>query len=632
MAAASVPPGCGAKKGGLMLAITTDMKAPKDVSILSLTIKSGTQIKHNILARVRPNGDVELPATIAIAEPDNPNETIRVRVIVFQESKPRVLRDVRTTIPRGGRTALLRLGLNFVNDGSGAGEIPAQLMPGAVGGSDAEFDPYSSVVSKCDLDSTVIDGECKSDYVDPETLPDFEESLVFGTGGKEACFRTDLCFATPTRVGVALGTAGVCSFPLGSRPPSALNLALSTRDTGECRPDGRCLIPLDQGSLGWRVSGANVELSPGTCNKLRAGAELVEGLGACTAKTESQPLCEGAAGPITPPRDASVPSDAGAGERVMPENFPTGVALLDTSMYMVSAQGLAVVKPGVPGQGIPGVLQQSGPRFITRAGTTIAIAEGSQKPTVGARGGGYVLPNGATSANRIDFPDAVEAVNSVAFLGAPTAAYVWGANPPAGTSGLFTSSDLGAALQGPVVSSGFVTSVARISQTEFLAAKDDGSITACRFIPELTCDPPRPTLNNARIDAMVVPTLPPQTAVYLQADAVWRAALGGASITAAKLVSNVAVAPFSSGGYLYPHGLVVSGTCVFFTTNSSVQWVKVEGTTPVGGVIAMTPNGVPLGLDVGLAENNQTFVYWALFAGLDRGGAYRAPFPIECTK
>ena len=130
---------CGEKKGGLMLAVTTDMLAPKDVNVVSVSIQVGPQIKYNFIGRVTPEGEVLLPATLAIIEPDDPNAAIRVRVIAFKETKPRVLRDVTTTSPRAGRIALLRMPLSFINDDSATGALPSGQRPGeGRGARDAE--------------------------------------------------------------------------------------------------------------------------------------------------------------------------------------------------------------------------------------------------------------------------------------------------------------------------------------------------------------------------------------------------------------------------------------------------------------------------------------------------------------
>src|SRR5688572_3343873 len=122
---------CSGDKSAIMLAVNTDMKAPKDVNAVSVTVSTNNTVKHNVIGRVTPQGDILLPATLAIVEPDEPNASIRIRVMAFQERKARVLRDVRTSIPTGGRVVLLRIPLNFVNDGSTQGTLPDNSLPPA---------------------------------------------------------------------------------------------------------------------------------------------------------------------------------------------------------------------------------------------------------------------------------------------------------------------------------------------------------------------------------------------------------------------------------------------------------------------------------------------------------------------
>src|SRR5258708_10083298 len=101
MASCSAP-----SKGALVLAISTDMQAPKDVNVVSVFITSSSVVKFDYLGRVLPDGTVALPATLAIVEPDDPTAELRIRVTAFQNQTARVLRDVQTTVPHQ-RTALL---------------------------------------------------------------------------------------------------------------------------------------------------------------------------------------------------------------------------------------------------------------------------------------------------------------------------------------------------------------------------------------------------------------------------------------------------------------------------------------------------------------------------------------------
>src|SRR5580698_6419315 len=102
--AASLVPigGCSApSKGALILAISTDMQAPKDIDVVSVYITTNGTPKFDYLGRVLPDGTVSLPSTLAIVEPDAPDAQVRIRVIAFQtqssgDANARVLRDVLT--------------------------------------------------------------------------------------------------------------------------------------------------------------------------------------------------------------------------------------------------------------------------------------------------------------------------------------------------------------------------------------------------------------------------------------------------------------------------------------------------------------------------------------------------------
>ena len=229
---------CAEPKGAIMLAINTDMRAPKDVNAVSVSISTNGAIKHSFIGRVTPQGDVLLPATLAITEPEDKSASIRIRVMAFQDRKPRVLRDIRTTVPTGGRTALLRIPLNFVNDASAVGEqLPPGVVPDAVpgtggtptggaGGGDgggqgvADFDFFGSFQPPCDdiQNQTIIDGECKDSFVDAESLPDFtsEEEQLGNSTVVGSCFELARCFAISASVD---GPALDGSAPAIPQPP-----------------------------------------------------------------------------------------------------------------------------------------------------------------------------------------------------------------------------------------------------------------------------------------------------------------------------------------------------------------------------------------------------------------------------
>ncbi len=334
-----------------MLAINTDMKAPKDVNAVSVTISTNGAIKHSFIGRVTPQGEVLLPATLAIVEPEDSSASIRVRVMAFQDRKPRVLRDVRTTVPTGGRTALLRIPLNFVNDNSAMGsQLPENVLPdplpgtgssgssGSSGGtsgsanpSGGEYDFFGAFTPPCpDPDKqTIIDGECKDSFVDSESLPDFDTGLVGDSNDKGSCFDVAKCFAgaltvsegeprseldagvgpTPPADAGRGADAGkdpfkdyrpsavtldrnACSLQLNGASAARLNLALVTTDTGECVRPGECYVPIDRGAGGWKEESGRVQLPPFVCKLLTTKRlRLATSTETCAAKEDKNPIC-----------------------------------------------------------------------------------------------------------------------------------------------------------------------------------------------------------------------------------------------------------------------------------------------------------------------------------------------------
>jgi hypothetical protein len=316
----SAPP-----KGALMLAISTDMQTPKDIDVVSVYVTTDGIPKFDYLGGVQPDGTIALPATLAVVEPDNDGAQVRIRAVGFQGASARVLRDVITTVPHE-RTALLRLPLSFLDDGSGKGTIPANLLPigpSAAPEGDTTFDPTSQVTpTTCDFDNkkqTSIEGLCASAKVDSSKLEAYDPGEVYGDGGLTAlgaparCFDVETCFrgaAPPANLDTR-----ACAFPL---PPGAsastLNLALVTPTTGACVTAGQCYVPIaGDPTEGWNVQAGMVKMPPGVCAKLGNGVTLAAASGACPAETTSDPVCEptGADAGGVSPSDATAPDDGG---------------------------------------------------------------------------------------------------------------------------------------------------------------------------------------------------------------------------------------------------------------------------------------------------------------------------------
>jgi len=230
-----VSSGCSATpKGALMLSVSTDMQTPKDVDVVSLFVATDGVARFDYLGRVLPDGTLTLPSTLALVQPENPNTQVHIRVIAFQtqgqQENARVLRDVLTTVPTA-RTALLRLPLDFLDDGSGQGTLPAKYVPEGVDSAPdglTQFDPTTMIASSCDPMKlcetpgancqTMINGVCGPATVNSSMLPAYSQSEVFGDGGliasgaPESCFDVQTCFAGSTAV--TNFDVATCSFSL----------------------------------------------------------------------------------------------------------------------------------------------------------------------------------------------------------------------------------------------------------------------------------------------------------------------------------------------------------------------------------------------------------------------------------
>ena len=347
-----------------MLAVSTDMQTPKDIDVVSIYVTTNGAPKFDYLGRVLPDGSVALPSTLAIVEPDTQGAQVRIRVVGFQtqpsgSADARVLRDVLTTVPHE-RVALLRVPLDFLDDGSGTGQLPAMSVPLGPGGApegDTQFDP-TTLGSSCDFDQdqrTEIDGVCASAIIDSSTLPTYAPDEVYGDGSLQASGAVTGCFDVATCLAGATPVQGLstpsCSFAVGAmgamnQESAPTNLALVTPSTGACLAPGQCYVPLENDpNDGWTVSGSTVKMIPGICAAIAHGAQLVEVTGGgCAPLTESQPVCE----PVVPIADGGASDGGPVGDATLHDAGPSGA---DAGMFDAgsSPAGMLSCAPGGPG-------------------------------------------------------------------------------------------------------------------------------------------------------------------------------------------------------------------------------------------------------------------------------------------
>ena len=653
----------GKQRGALMLSLDTDMRAPKDVSAVSLTISADDVIKFNTIARVDPDGEVRFPATIAIVEPDNPSATIRIRVIALSETTPRVLRDVRTTVPRDGFVASLAIPLTFVNEGSASGTLDPKELPAKKAGvatksitlsgprslGPLDFDPYDGTIrSTCGPDDlvTVIDGECASSVIDSSTLPAFDPALI-GANEPGECFDVATCFGTADHRSVdpALEVVEVdvaaCRFPREAAPN--LNLGLATaadaNGRGECLGD-KCIVPLDRGSA-WKDDGTYIVLSKGVCKKLASSAAaLVKNTSAnpgCTSKTTSRSVCQEGASSTD---GGLVDADAAGGAETLP-------------VQMVKADrdsAIEVTTLGVYHAGPNGLL------FLPEGGTAKLLAGGAPEPWVSARYEGIlafgktttILSTGDTIGYSLLESDAagVQKV-SAPFVGQHLTALAvtsygdfWAIGDGA-TGGVYSYDPFVAGDRLLTNGAPFMPTLTLVGafglsgKSQLLVGQPTGKIASCDLstVSTYPCTDV-PTARTAAIDAFAGDqTAAAINGFALTPDAILHVGKDAGTLGTKALIDE----PGNLGGvkvaasYL-PRGIATAGACVFYSSPKGIEYVAADGSFNGWLVDLPAAGGPAVSLRTGPTG---TFVYYALYAATDAapnagGGVWRAAVPKRC--
>ncbi len=317
--------------GELMLAVQTDMHAPKDVDAVGIYVaERDPTTQHDTIIfgfaeRVAPDGTVHFPATLAVVGRKNPGAIVRVRAVAFRGNQARIVRDAVTTIPTD-RAALLRLPLRWIDDnGKSSGTFSAD---GALGGASIDLgahplagsaatidDGFLQITSGCADDESEINGACAKSTIDSTTLPDYSDALVFGGGtpdGGGTCFNVAKCFGGFHKLDLDLAT---CSAPAPAEAMFDLAVATPVGDKGDCTADA-CYVPLDKDTPeGWTLQNGRVVLPAAYCARIQSGDAIgvvddgnVPG---CAPKANDAPLC-GPASTIGP--GSGVESDAGVAD------------------------------------------------------------------------------------------------------------------------------------------------------------------------------------------------------------------------------------------------------------------------------------------------------------------------------
>lgn len=237
-------------KGQLMIAISTDMDIPKDVTDIRVWITSTrlgrTETIYDVTYHVGPDG-ARIPGTFAVVAGDDPAKPVEIRVIGERPTAaPITLRQAITRVPTD-RIALLPMPVQWLCTERGVAKVPGD-----------ENNPNYRLQSDCPEGETCISGSCRPAQVDPAELKTYRPELVFGGGrgnGNGQCFDVLACFDSPSAVPAVVERAS-CTITV-PQDDHALNigLRLPADSSGICTPDrSRCFVPLDARSQnGWQL-------------------------------------------------------------------------------------------------------------------------------------------------------------------------------------------------------------------------------------------------------------------------------------------------------------------------------------------------------------------------------------------
>jgi hypothetical protein len=331
-----------------MVEITSDLAVPSDLNSVQIVVSANGVTQLDQTTALGP-GNLSLPATIGVivgpnADPATPAriDIIGYRSTVNGVALPQVVNEAVVTIPETG-IVLLRMPLDYLCLNQFKAN-PSATDAGSDAGGEGTSAPY---VPSCPSGETCVAGACTPDSVPASTLPAYSPSQLFGgglTADSGTCFDVSTCFATTTTLALPAGSP--CTIPLPADVNAAdVNVAIltSTDSDGEgvCLEDGDCLVPLDEGSGGFTVSGKTVTLPAAVCSL----ATKVVVSPSCPSKTAADPLCAGSGGTLN---DASTrPHDAGGPDATL-VGHDAGVDGMAASTSRASSRSETTSSSGEP--------------------------------------------------------------------------------------------------------------------------------------------------------------------------------------------------------------------------------------------------------------------------------------------
>jgi hypothetical protein len=334
--------GCAvAEPTALFLGVSSDMRVADDFDSVGLFISVNGEVKYQGVHPVSPTGEVLLPASLSILQPDEPSTPVHIRVAGYRASQVIAVRDAITTIP-SNQISVLRLPVQWLSTGTTKGR--AAGSPGSaattsvsLGGvqtrssaptEDVTFSEFAKFFSglelPCPAGQTSVAGTCESVFVSPNALVAAKGGAHVGEvyGGAQgldaqgkaaggACFSVEKCFAEseavrPEDITVRRDGATIvgCEIP---KPRGASLDQLTVAIDRDGTPGAYVALNSEAAEEakegGWRDTGAALALPPAVCARLGTTARGLRVSTRCAAKRAKDPTC----GPWSAVKNAQEP-------------------------------------------------------------------------------------------------------------------------------------------------------------------------------------------------------------------------------------------------------------------------------------------------------------------------------------
>lgn len=313
----------------LVAGMTTQMQVPKELNSVGIAVQSGGRL---IFCDSYPvaDGEVTLPSTLGL-QPDGDKSTpITLSVLGFKTPQPNFSGDCLVKLPDVGESdvsVIRRRRTPYIADR--VLYLPMPLK-------------HACTEQSCGEGQTCIGGECKTQDIDPATLPEFRESLIYGN--TNTCFSVSSCMPEYASIPASLVDGSHCRFRLitpGDTPlpiVAGLNVRIMhenfTPEILDQDPDEGFVIDDPSNPTEFRLATSLCE------SRYKTGKILgVWGSTMCPSKATYQPLCDEDARTIMSGEYSPFgPSTCVKGQRLRPTESALYV-LMDRSKSMADFFG-----------------------------------------------------------------------------------------------------------------------------------------------------------------------------------------------------------------------------------------------------------------------------------------------------